>query len=179
MQRWLNSQLKETLNCSLQDHSIFHPFLSISPGHFNAFWSQICLYYEGSKQQDLFPGLEGACLHNPWPSCGSPRLQVALLQPSLPLAVNWTHSARMGPKTFTTAAQHNQDPWKKPRLFSSAGIMEELQLHPRIPVSWPSSQPVDTCLWVQMLSLPSAFFRFRKSNSGNLFFSTVLAQCAK
>lgn len=173
MQRWRNTQPKETLNCSLQDHSIFLPFLSISPGPFNAFWSQICLDYEGSKQQDLLPGLEGARLHNPWPSYGSPRPQLAARQPSLPLAVNWTHSARGCPKTFTTAAQHNQDAWKKPRLLSSAGIMEELQLHHRVPVSWPGSQPVDTCLWVQMLSLPSALFSFRKSNSSNLFFSTV------
>lgn len=148
MQRWLNAQPKETLNCSLHDHSIFLPFLSICPEPFIAFWSQICLDYEGSKQQDLLLSLEGARLHNPWPSCGSPRPQVALFQPSLPLAVNWTHSARSGLKTFTTAAQHNQDPWKKPRLFSSAGIMEELQLHHRIPVIWPGSQPIDTCLWV-------------------------------
>lgn len=86
---------------------------------------------------------------------------------------------KKGPKTFTTAAQHNQGPRKKPRLFSSAGIMEELQLHRGVPVSWPGSQPVDTCWWVQMLSLPSTLFSIRKSNWSNLFFSTVLAQCAR
>lgn len=158
MQGWLNSQPKETLNCSLQDHSISLPFLSISPGPFNAFWSQICSDYEGSKQHDLFQGLEGALLHNPWPICGSLRLQVDLLQPSFPSAANWTHSSRRGPKKFTKAAQHTQGLWKKPRFSSSAGSKEELQLHRRVPVSWPGSQPVDTCLWVHVLSLPSALF---------------------
>lgn len=82
MKRWLNPQPKEKQNCYLDDHSIFLPFLCISLGPFNAFWSQICSNYKGSDQWDLFQGMEGGHLHNLWPTHGSPRSQMDLFQPS-------------------------------------------------------------------------------------------------
>lgn len=127
MQRWLYSHPKEKLNCNLKTTPFF--FLSISFGPFIALYSHICSDYQGSNQQDLFQVLKEGLLNNLCPSCGSPRPQIDLLQPSFPSPANQAHSSRRDSQKFTKAAQCTRALRKKPRFFSSAGSLEELQLY--------------------------------------------------